>query len=156
MATGTVKWFAQALHDLGNKIHDLDTDTLRLGIVTTTTVPAVNTSAPHWGGTGTTNFATNQVSTGGTSYTAPITLGTKEWTLNATGAIFGAAVVTLNQDASGFTNGAYGIIYNDTDANKRAIGYIELSAAGTLSLVSGNVEINWSGAGDDILQISQA
>ena len=26
MAQGTVKWFAQGLHDLGNKIHDLDAD----------------------------------------------------------------------------------------------------------------------------------
>lgn len=155
MATGDVKWFAQAIHDLGNKIHDLDTDTLNLGIVTTATVPTVATAAPHWGGTGTTNFATSQVSTGG-GYTGPITLASKEWTLNATGGTFGAAIVTITQNASGFTNGAYGIIYNNTDANKRAIGYVELSAAGTLSVVSGNIEINWSGAGDDILQISQA
>ncbi|UOF78842.1 hypothetical protein [Caudoviricetes sp.] len=73
MATGTMKWFAQGIHDLGNKIHDLDTDTFQMGIVTTATVPAVNTAAPHWGGTGTTNFATNQVSepevsTGGGGY----------------------------------------------------------------------------------------
>lgn len=155
MATGTVKWFAQALHDLGNKIHDLDSDTLNLGIVTTATVPAVNTAAPHWGGTGTTNFATNQVATG-TAYTGPITLSSKAWDLTSTGGLFGAAVVTIAQDATGFTNGAYGIIYNNTDANKRAIGYVELSAAGTLSIQSGSVEINWSGAGDDILAISQA
>ena len=156
MATGTVKWFAQALHDLGNKIHDLDTDALNLGIVTTTTVPTVSTAAPHWGGTGTTNFAANQVVTTGTSYTGPKVLGTKEWTLTATGGLFGAAVISMPQDASGFTNGAYGIIYNNTDVNKRALGWVELSAAGTLSLVTGAIEINWSGAGDDILSIDQA
>ena len=64
MARGDIKWFAQALHDLGNKIHDLDGDDIRMGIVTNATVPAVSTAAPHWGGTGTTNFATNQVATG--------------------------------------------------------------------------------------------
>ncbi len=68
MATGTMKWFAQGLLDLGNKIHNLSSDTLNLGIVTTATVPALSTAAPHWGGTGTTNFATNQVGTGGTQY----------------------------------------------------------------------------------------
>lgn len=50
MAQGTMKWFAQGLHDLGNKLHDLDTDDWRMGIVTGVT-PAVNTAAPHWGGT---------------------------------------------------------------------------------------------------------
>ncbi len=47
MATGTMKWFAQGLLDLGNKIHNLSSDTLALGIVTTATVPALSTAAPH-------------------------------------------------------------------------------------------------------------
>lgn len=149
MATGTMKWFAQALHDLGNKIHDLDTDSFQLGIVTTATVPAVNTAAPHWGGTGTTNFATNQVATGGTSYTGPIALPSETWTLNATGAVMDWADTStqLAQDASGFTDGAWGIIYNNTDANKRAIGYIEISSGGTASLVAGAININLSASG---------
>lgn len=156
MATGTVKWFAQALHDLGNKIHDMDTDVLKMGIVTTATVPAVNTPLPRWGAGGTTNFSTNQVVTTGTSYTGPKTLTTPTWDLTATGALFGADVINMPQDASGFTNGAYGIIYNDTDASKRCLGWVELSAAGTLSLVTGAIEINWFGAGDDIFSIDQA
>ena len=156
MATGTIKWFAQGLHDLGNKLHDLDTDDWRLGIVTTATVPAVNTAAPHWGGTGTTNFATNQVVVTGTSYTAPLVLTAEAWALNATGAAMDWAdtVMQLAQDASGFTNGAYGIIYNNTDANKRAIGYIEISSAGTASLVSGAININLNASG--AFSLSQA
>lgn len=156
MATGTMKWFAQGLHDLGNKIHDLDTDSFQLGIVTTATVPAVNTAAPHWGGAGTTNFATNQVATGGTSYTGPIALPSETWTLNATGAVMDWADTStqLAQDAAGFTNGAYGIIYNNTDASKRAIGWIEISAAGTASLVTGAININLSASG--AFSLSQA
>lgn len=146
MATGTIKWFAQGLHDLGNKIHDLDADDWRLGVATGTTTPAVNTAAPHWGGTGTTNFATNQVATA-TGYSGPIALTSESWALTATGAAMDFADVTIAQDASGFTNGAWGIIYNNTDANKRAIGYIELSAAGTLSNVSGPVTITLNAAG---------
>ena len=154
MATGQFKWFAQGLMDLGNKLHDLDTDDWRMGIVTATTVPAVNTAAPHWGGTGTTNFATNQVATTGTSYTGPIVLTAETWMLNANGAAMDCADISLAQDASGFTNGAYGIIYNNTDVNKRAIGYLELSSAGTLSLVTGAVPITMNASG--ILALSQA
>lgn len=154
MATGTIKWFAQGLHDLGNKLHDLDTDDWRMGIVTTATVPAVNTAAPHWGGTGTTNFATNQVSTGGTTYTVPIVLASEAWTLTATGAAMDFADISLAQDASGFANGAYGIIYNNTDANKRAIGYVELSSGGTLSIVAGPVTITLNASG--VLSLDQA
>lgn len=154
MATGTIKWFAQGLHDLGNKIHDLDGDDWRLGIVTTATVPAVNTAAPHWGGTGTTNFPTNQVGTGGTSYTGPIVLTSEAWTLTSTGAVMDHADISLAQDASGFTNGAYGIIYNNTDANKRAIGYIELSSGGTASLVAGPITITMNASG--VIALAQA
>lgn len=156
MAQGTMKWFAQGLHDLGNKIHDLDSDDWRMGIVTTATVPAVNTAAPHWGGTGTTNFATNQVATTGTSYTGPLVLTSEAWTLTSTGASMDWAdtVMQLAQDASGFTNGAYGIIYNNTDANKRAIGYLEISSTGAASLVAGAVNITLSGSGS--FALSQA
>lgn len=154
MATGTVKWFQQALLDLGNKIHDLDGDDLRMGIVTTTTVPAVGTTAPHWGGTGTTNFATNQVATAGTSYTAPIVLTTESWSLVSGVATFRADVINLLQDASGFADGAWGIIYNNSDTNKRAIAFVELSAAGSLSIVAGPVTIDWSGGTNDILTLT--
>jgi hypothetical protein len=155
MATGTVKWFAQGLHDLGNKIHDLDNDDLRIGIVSAVTVPTVATAAPHWGGTGTTNFATNQVALA-TAYTGPIALTTKVWLIVAGVPTLRADIVTIAQDAAGFTNGAYGIIYNNTDVNKRAIGYVELSAAGTLSIVAGSESIDWAGATNDILTLTQA
>lgn len=153
MAAGDFKWFAQALHDLGNKIHDLDNDDLRMGIVTGVT-PAVNTAAPHWGGTGTTNYASSQVATGGTSYTGPIVLTSEAWTLAATGATMDVADISLAKDASGFTNGGYGIIYNNTDANKRAIGFIEISSTDAASLVTGTINITMNASG--ILALAQS
>ncbi len=156
MATGTVKWFASALLDLGNKIHNLSSDTLKLGIVTTATVPSLSTAAPHWGGTGTTNFATNQVGTGGTQYTGPKTLASVTWTSVSNVPTLRATDIAMTQDASGFTTGAYGIIYNDTDANKRALGFVEISSAGTASLAAGALTIDWGGAGTDILTITQS
>ena len=156
MATGTMKWFAQGLLDLGNKTHNLSSDVLRLGIVSAATVPALSTAAPHWGGTGTTNFATNQVVTTGTQYTAPKTLASVTWTSVANVPTLRASNIVMTIDASGFTNGAYGIIYNDTDANKRALGFVELSASAALSLVAGGVTISWGGSGTDLLTITQS
>lgn len=152
MASGDFKWFAQGLHDLGNKIHDLDGDDWRMGIITTSTTPAVNTAAPHWAGTGTTNMSTNQVVTTGTSYVGPIVLTAEAWTLTATGASMDCADISLAQDASGFTNGRWGIVYNNTDANKRAIGYLDLGS--DRSLVAGSVTITMHASG--ILSLAQA
>ncbi len=155
MATGTVKWFSQALLDLGNKIHDLDGDTLKIAIVTAATVPSVTTAAPHFGGTGTTNFASTECAHA-TAYTAPITLTTPTWSIVSGVPTLRADIVTIAQDASGFTNGGYGIIYNSTDANKRAIGYVELSSGGTASLVAGSLTVDWAGATNDILTLTQS
>lgn len=155
MATGDIKWFQQAVLDLGNKIHNLSSDALQLGIVTAAVVPALSTAAPHWGGTGTTNFAANQVGTGG-GYTGPIALSGVTWS-NVSGVItLRATDIVVPQNAAGFSNGAYGIIFNNTDANKRAIGFIELNAAGTMSIVSGSFTIDFQGAGTDVLRITPA
>lgn len=155
MATGDIKWFSAAILQLGTKIHNLTSDTLNLGIVTSATVPSITTAIPHWGGTGTTNFATNQVGTGG-GYTGPVTLASVTWTDVSGVLTLRATDVVVPQNASGFSNGAYGIIYNNTDANKRALGYIELSSGGTLSIVSGSVTIDFQGLGTDVLRITPA
>lgn len=153
MARGDIKWFAQGLHDLGNKLHDMDGDDWRMGIVTNATVPAVSTAAPHWGGTGTTNFATNQVATG-TAYTGPLVLGTESWVLTATGAQFRiSSDASIAQDASGFSNAYWGIIYNNTDANKRAVAYVDLG--GPVSNTGGAVTFGWNGVNQDVLELAQ-
>lgn len=156
MATGTVKWFAQALEDLGKKVHNLSADTLKLGIIDNTVAPTLATADPRWGAGGSTDFSAHQVSTSGTSYTGPVTLTTVTWTLVANVPTLRADNVVLAQDVTGFTNGAYGIIYNDTSAGKQCVGYVELSAAGGISLVTGSLTIDWNGATNDILTITQS
>jgi hypothetical protein len=113
------------------------------------------TAAPHWGGTGTTNFLTNQVGTGG-GYTGPIILAGVTWSNVAGVLTLRATDPVIPQNAGGFSNGAYGIIFNNTDTNKRALGFVELSSAGTLSIVSGSVTIDFQGAGTDVLRITPA
>lgn len=154
MATGTVTWFAQGLADLMTKKHDMSADVLKVAIVSATTVPSKTTAAPHFGGTGTTNFATNEVATHAGGYTGAITLTTPTVSIVAGVPTFRADIVTVAMDAGGFSNGAYGIIFNSTDANKRALGFVELSAAGTASNVAGSLSIDWSGATNDIFTVT--
>jgi hypothetical protein len=154
MAVGDIKWFGQALHDLGNKIHNLSTDVIKLGLITSGGSPAINSNNPHWGGTGSTNFATNQVTTG-TSYINGGPSLTDTWTLiGGTVPTFRADIVTIAQDAAGFTNARWGIIYNSTDANKRAIAFIDLGS--DRSIASGSLTLDWSGATNDVLTITQS
>jgi hypothetical protein len=153
MAVGDIKWFGQGLHDLGSKIHNLASDSLKLGLITSAATPAIATAGPHWGGTGTTNFATNQVTTG-TSYVNGGPSLTDTWTLVSGVPTFRADIVTIAQDAAGFTNARWGIIYNNTDANKRAIAFIDLGS--DRSIVSGSLTLDWSGATNDVLTITQS
>ena len=154
MANGDVKWFAQGLLDLGNKIHNLSSDTLKLGITIGTTTPSVTTAGPHWGGTGTTNFASEQVATGTSYSSGGPTLTTVTWTIVSGVPTLRADVVTVAQDATGFTNGRWGIVYNSTDANKRALGYVDLGSA--RSIQGGALTVDWNAATNDILTLTQA
>lgn len=154
MAAGDFKWFAQALHDLGEKIHDLSSDDIRFGLINNSVPPTVAATAPHWGGSGTVNFASSEVATA-TSYTGPIALASESWTKDATGAVFDAADPSaIAQDAGGATDIAYAVFYNNTDANKRCLGYMELNTGGTISLVTGSLVLGFNAAG--VLRLTQS
>jgi hypothetical protein len=154
MAVGDIRWFAQGLHDLGSKLHNLGSDALKLGLITSATTPTVATAVPHFGGTGTTNMATNQVAAG-TSYTAGgPTLSSVTWTVVSGVPTLRAAAVTVSQDATGFTAARWGIIYNNTNAAKQCLAYVDLGS--DRSIQAGSLTLDWSGATDDILTITQS
>lgn len=143
MAAGDIVVFNQFKLDLGNKIHDLDGDTWKAGFITATLAPTAADAAPHWGGTGTTNLATNQVTPGGNYASGGITLTTMAFT-NSSGTIsWKADKITIAQHASNPTNARYIVIYNNTDTNKRAGVYIDLGAA--INLTTGPFEFRFAG-----------
>jgi len=151
MARGDIHWFNRALFDAAKKLHDLSSDALKLGIVNNTTAPTVNTADPRWGSGGTTDFSANQVATA-TGYTGPISLTTVTFTQVSNIPTLRADIVTIPQDAGGFSNGYWGIIYNNTDAGKRALAYVDLG--GAVGNVNGPIDIDWNGATNDILTLS--
>lgn len=116
-------------------------DTFNLAIVDNTTTPTRDTASPHYGGTGTTNFATNAVATA-TSWTGPVALANTIFSEAAANTFrFDADdPATIAQDAGGFTNGYWAIVYNNTDVNKQCLLAIDLG--GPVSLTSGALDIN--------------
>ncbi len=60
-------------------------------------------------------------------------------------ATLNAADVSIVQDASGFADGYWGIIYNDTNGTDMAICFVDLG--GPVSEVSGPITITWNASG---------
>lgn len=145
MAVGDVTMFNKFWEDVGDKLHALSADVFKFGIVTNATVPASTTADPRWGAGGTTNFATNEVTPGG-NYAAggPTIDGADPWTISTATTIFDPIDVSIAANAANPTGAYWGILYNDTDAGKRAIGFIELGTA--ISLVGG-LTVTWHANG---------
>jgi|SRR6185503_1689790 len=154
MAVGDIVWFRQGLLDLGKKLHDLSADALKIGIITSAVTPGATDSDPRWGAGGGTNFSTNQVATGTSYATGGPTLASVTWALQSNQPELRAAQLTIAQDASGFTNGRWGIGYNNTDAGKRALFFVDLGS--DRSIVGGPLVFDWNGASDIVLRISGA
>lgn len=133
MASGDITFFHQFKVDLGNKIHDLDTDTFKVGLITSTVTPTGADAAPHWGGTGTTNYSTNQVTPGGNYATGGPSLTALAYTNSAGTVSWQAAKVSIASNASNPTNARWAIIYNSTDANKRAVAFVDLGSVRDLT-----------------------
>ena len=133
---------------MGDKVHDLSADTLKMGIVTNATVPASTTADPRWGAGGTTNFSTNEVTPGGNYITAGPTVGDgtpDAWTRSTGTCTLDLEDVSITQNGSNPTGAYWGIIYNSTSTGKECIGFIELATAADLS--AGDFTITWNASG---------
>lgn len=117
-------------------------DTYKLALITATLAPTAADALPHFGGTGTTDISTNEVTPGGNYSAGGVTLTTVTVALNAGVAEFKADKVSIAQHASNPTNARYAVIYNDTLASKRCIAFINLDSARDLS--AGLFEIRFS------------
>lgn len=150
MAQGDFIVFDTAILNLLNDWDD--SNTFYYGLVTSSApTPTRNTVAPHWNGSGTTNFYTYQVSIGGTSYTGPKTLGS--FTFTESSNIFTldfADPPTISQDASGFTDARWAILFNNTDASKRCLAALDLG--GPISIQAGTFDFDFHANG--LIQIN--
>jgi hypothetical protein len=144
MAAGDITLYQAFLDDLGGKLHDLDADVIKIGLVTTSYTPATGDAVPCWGAGGTTNTSTNQVTPGGNYATGGPDISAT-WSQTSGLGTFDATDVSIAQNASNPTNARWGIIYNDTATNKNCIGFVDLGSAVDLS--AGAFSIVWNASG---------
>jgi len=148
MAVGDLTLFEEWLVDDGEgDVHDYEVDVFKIALIDNVITPTAADATPAWGATSGVDYDANEVSTAGAVYVAGgLTLANPTHTEAAGVATFDAddpAVIT--QDAAGFTDAYWGIIYNDTTTNKNAIAFIELG--GPVSQVAGPITITLNASG---------
>jgi|OpeIllAssembly_1097287.scaffolds.fasta_scaffold00035_2 hypothetical protein len=121
MARGDFYVFNEFLVDVGSEKHNLPSDTLKIGIIDATATPLVTQTTPTWS-----DFSANEVATG-TAYVAggPSLTGVT-WTQTAGVTKLDSNSITIAYDAAGFTDGAFGIVYNSSAPSSEAIGFLDL------------------------------
>lgn len=145
MAQGDVVFFDQYLVDVQEKVHNQETDTIKVGFVTSTTTPTATTADPRWGAGGTTNFSSNEVTAGGNYSAGGPAAANNSVTLSSGAGVFDADDISITQDGSNPTNARWGIIYNDTATGKNALGFVDYGSDTDLS--AGDFSITWNASG---------
>lgn len=152
MAAGDIIYFDQWCVDVQEAVHNMETDTFKLGLITSAVTPAATTTDPRWGAGGTTNFSSSQVTPGGNYTTGGPSIANPTVTLTGGAGVFDGDDISIAQHASNPTNARWGIIYNDTAAGKNAVGYLDLGAA--IDLSAGAFSVTWNASG--ISSLNQA
>lgn len=146
MARGDFTLFNELGISLAEKKINLETDTIKLALIDATITPTANDSDPQWGAGSGVDYDGNEVAvTGG--YTTGGLACANPSAVRSTGTITFDAddPATISQDASGFTDAYWGILYSDTATNKEAIGFLDLG--GPVSEQDGPITISWGGSG---------
>lgn len=119
------------------------TNTIKMGIITNASPPAVTDSDPRWGAGGTQNYSTNEVTPGGNYAAGGVTLtGTTSTLAGAVTSLNATSPISIAANASNPTGAYWAVFYDSTDTGKRVFGYMDLG--GPISLVSG-LQINING-----------
>jgi hypothetical protein len=147
MARGDLTIFNDFTISLGEKKINLETDTIKLALIDNVVTPTVTAASPQWGVGSDEDYDANEVSTGGGYVAGGFTISGPELVLSGAVATFDDddSNLSLAQNASGFTNGYWGILYSDTATNKECIGFLDLG--GPVSEVAGPININWNASG---------
>ena len=155
MARGDFLLFNAFALDLADGVHNLETGVLKLALIDNVITPTQADATPQWGAGSGIDYDGHQVaefvggySDGGVTISGPET--------NQAGAVTTLddddSNIQLTQNAAGFDDAYWGILYNDSATNKECIGYLDLG--GPVSQVAGPININWNASG--ILTITRS
>ena len=127
--------------DLANKVHNLGSDTFKVGLIdNTATEPVAGTATPRWA-----DFSGNEVSGTGYSAGGATLSGTSTAEVGGVTTFDDTGNVTWSQNGAGPTNIYWAVLYNDTAAADQAVGFLDMG--GPVSLVDGDVSITWNASG---------
>ena len=141
MARGDFALFKNFVVDLANEVHDLDTDTFKMGIITTAVTPVSSESSAKWA-----QYSGSQVSTDDSQYADPLTLaGVTFTTISSVVTMFDSSAIELTQNSSAFTNAGWGILYNEDGSSDQAVGFLDLG--GPVDLTAGPITITPNSSG---------
>lgn len=134
MATGSATVFNEANYDAWRSVHTLGTDTLKVIFIDNTTPPTAADASPRYS-----DYSANEVSAAGGYVTGGLALTTVAFAMVSGVPTLTADDLSLLINASGFTNGYWAILINDSATNKEAIGFWDLGGpvseqAGPISL----------------------
>lgn len=154
MARGDLTVFNEFTVSLAEKKINLETDTIKLALIDNTVTPTVNAASPQWGAGSDEDYDGHEVGTGGGYTAGGLTVSGPELVRSAAVATFDDddSNLSLAQNASGFTDAYWGILYSDTATNKDCIAFIDLG--GPVSEVAGPIAINFNASG--ILTITRS
>lgn len=140
MARGDFVLFDEFLVNLGESDHDFSSDVLKLGFIDNTVVPHLSDATPTWS-----DYSANEVATTG-GYTPDGEIVTNVSYVEVDGvATLDGDNVSLAQNDTGFEDAYWAILYNSTQVDGAAIGYVDLG--GPLSEQVGPLSVNWSTSG---------
>ena len=147
MAQGDFTVFEQFYEDEGEGLHDLENDTIRLGLIDSVITPTAADATPQWGAGSGVDYDGNEVSSVSAQYpTGGLTLANVTYNKVSGDSVLDADNLSMSQDAgNGFTDARWGVLYNDTATNNNAIGFLDLG--GATSLQAGDISINWNANG---------
>lgn len=146
MAAGTFTVLNKAKKKLTDGTFDLDTHTWKVALCTSSFTPTA-----AFAGTSTdarySDITAYEVSATGTGYT------TGGLTLSTVTLVESSGTVTFDAADVSFTpvtlTAKWAVVYNNTDANKGLLGYVDLetSVGAGLSPSNGKLDVNWNALG---------
>lgn len=145
MAQGDITVLAQAKQDIGLEIHQLETDVIKLGLITNGITPAETNSDPRWQSGGGTDYSGYQCIPGGNYANGGPTIANNVWTLASATVTFDADNVSITQHASNPTNARWGIIWNSSAPGEQALAFLDLG--GVTDLTAGDFTVTWNASG---------
>ena len=154
MARGDLTVFNEFVVSLAEKKINLETDTIKLALITNGVTPTADDATPYWGAGSGVDYDTNEVATAGGYSAGGFTVPGPVFTRTVAVGKFDddGSNIALVQNVSGFANAYYGILYSDTATNKECIAFLDLG--GPVSEAAGPISIAWNNSG--ILTITRA